>query len=77
LVRRSAVSGYRAPRGGALYVVHAGLELSRRALAVCVLCERGERLDRLAVRPDVESLRRLAGRIDEVPPSRSAPASSR
>jgi transposase len=47
-------------------VVHAGLELSRRALAVCVLCERGERLDRLAVRPDVESLRRLAGRIDEV-----------
>ena len=47
-------------------MLHAGLDLSRRKLDVCLLSERGEHLDQLVVPPDVESLRRLAGRIDEV-----------
>ena len=47
-------------------MLHAGLDLSRRKLDVCLLCEQGEHLDQLAVPPDVDSLRRLAGRIDEI-----------
>jgi hypothetical protein len=47
-------------------MLHAGLDLSRRKLDVCLLCEQGEQLDQLAVASDVDSLRRLAGRIDEV-----------
>jgi transposase len=47
-------------------MLHAGLDLSRRKLDVCLLSERGEHLDQLAVPPDIESLRRLARRIDEV-----------
>ena len=45
-------------------MLHAGLDLGRKRLDVCLLSGRGERLDQLAVPPDVESLRRLAGRID-------------
>jgi hypothetical protein len=48
-------------------MLHAGLDLSRRRLDVCLLSDRGEHLDQLAVPPDVDSLRRLAHRIDEVP----------
>src|SRR5215218_4033661 len=33
---------------------------------VCLLSEEGERLDQLAVPPDIDSLRRLAHRIDAV-----------
>ena len=47
-------------------MLHAGLDLSRRKLDVCLLSDRGEHLDQLAVPPDVDSLRRLARRIDEV-----------
>src|SRR5215213_5013584 len=47
-------------------MLHAGLDLSRRKVDVCLLSEEGEHLDQLAVAPDVESLRTLARRIDEV-----------
>ena len=47
-------------------MLHAGLDLSRKRLDVCLLSGEGEQLDQLAVAPDVDSLRRLAGRIDEV-----------
>jgi transposase len=47
-------------------MLHAGLDLSRKKLDVCLLSERGEHLDQLGVPPDVDSLRRLARRIDEV-----------
>jgi transposase len=47
-------------------MLHAGLDLSRKKLDVCLLSDRGEHLDQLAVPPDVDSLRRLAKRIEEV-----------
>ena len=47
-------------------MLHAGLDLSRRKVDVCLLSEAGEHLDQLAVPPDVDSLRTLARRIDEV-----------
>jgi transposase len=49
-----------------LDMLHAGLDLGRKKLDVCLLDEQGRHLDRLAVPPDVDSLGRLAGRIDEV-----------
>jgi len=42
------------------------LDLSRRKLDVCLLSDRGDRVDRLAVAPGVDSLRTLARRIEEV-----------
>ena len=47
-------------------MLHAGLDLSRKRLDVCLLSGDGEHLDQLAVPPDVDSLRRLAKRIDGV-----------
>jgi transposase len=47
-------------------MLHAGLDLSRRRIDVCLLSEHGEHVDQLAVPTDVESLRTLARRIDEV-----------
>ena len=47
-------------------MLHAGLDLSRRKLDVCLLSDRGEHIDQLAVPPDVDSLRTLARRVDEV-----------
>ena|SRR5215204_5752679 len=47
-------------------MLHAGLDLSRRKVDVCLLSEEREHLDQLAVSPDVDSLRTLARRIDEV-----------
>ena len=47
-------------------MLHAGLDLSRKRLDVCLLADDGEHLDQLAVPPDVDSLRRLARRIEEV-----------
>jgi transposase len=47
-------------------MLHAGLDLSRRKIDVCLLSERGELLDQLASPPDVDALRTLARRIDEV-----------
>jgi transposase len=47
-------------------MLHAGLDLSRRKVDVCLLSSEGEHLDQLAVAPDADSLRQLAGRIEEV-----------
>jgi transposase len=47
-------------------MLHAGLDLSRKKLDVCLLSDQGEHLDQLAVPPDVDSLKTLARRIDEV-----------
>ena len=47
-------------------MLHAGLELSRRKVDVCLLSDEGEHLDQLAVPPDVDSLKTLARRIEEV-----------
>ena len=47
-------------------MLHAGLDLSRKRLDVCLLDDEGEHLDQLAVAPDVDSLKRLARRIEEV-----------
>ena len=47
-------------------MLHAGLDLSRKKLDVCLLSDRGEHMDQVAVPPDVDSLKTLARRIDEV-----------
>jgi transposase len=47
-------------------MLHAGLDLSRRKVDVCLLNDRGERLDQLVVAPDLDSLRTLARRVDDV-----------
>jgi transposase len=47
-------------------MLHAGLDLSRRKLDVCLLGDDGEHLDQLAVAPDPDSLRQFARRIEEV-----------
>ena len=47
-------------------MLHAGLDLSRKKVDVCLHYEHGEHLDQLAVPPDVDSLRKLARRIEEV-----------
>jgi transposase len=47
-------------------MLHAGLDLGRKKLDVCLLSDEGERLDQLAVPPDVDSLRTLARRVEEV-----------
>jgi hypothetical protein len=39
-------------------MLHAGLDLSRKKLDVCLLSDRGEHLDQRAVPPDVASARR-------------------
>ena len=46
-------------------MLHAGLDLSRRKLDVCLLSDQGEHLDQLATPPDTDALRRLARRIEE------------
>jgi hypothetical protein len=52
-------------------MLHVGLDLSRRKVDVCLLNDEGVQLDQLAVAPDVDSLRALAKRIDEVHVSRA------
>jgi transposase len=47
-------------------MLHAGLDLSRRKVDVCLLSDRGGQLDQLATPPDADALRTLARRIDEV-----------
>jgi len=47
-------------------MLHAGLDLSRKKVDVCLLSETGEHLDQLAAPPDADSLRRLARRIEQV-----------
>ncbi len=47
-------------------MLHAGLDLSRRKVDVCLLSDQGEHLDQLVVPPDAGSLRTLARRIEDV-----------
>jgi transposase len=47
-------------------MLHAGLDLSRKKVDVCLLSQRGDDLDQLAVPPDADALRGLARRIDAV-----------
>jgi transposase len=47
-------------------MLHAGLDLSRRKIDICLLSESGVHADQLAAPPDVDALRSLARRIDEV-----------
>jgi transposase len=47
-------------------MLHAGLDLSRKKVDVCLLSNEGEHLDQLIVPPDAGSLRTLARRIEEV-----------
>jgi transposase len=46
-------------------MLHAGLDLSRKKVDVCLLSDEGKHLDQLVVPPDVDSLRTLARRIEE------------
>jgi hypothetical protein len=57
-------------------MLHAGSDLSRKKLDVCLLSDAGEHLDQLAVPPDVDSLKTLA-ESRRPTASRSAPSSSR
>jgi transposase len=47
-------------------MLHAGLDLSRKKVDVCLLSDEGEHLDQLAAPPDADGLKTLARRIDEV-----------
>ena len=47
-------------------MLHAGLDLSRRKVDVCLLSGSGEQVDQLAAPPDADALRTLARRIDAV-----------
>ena len=47
-------------------MLHAGLDLSRKKVDVCLLSDEGEHLDQLIVPPEAGSLRALARRIEEV-----------
>ena len=47
-------------------MLHAGLDLSRRKVDVCLLSESGDQVDQLAAPPDADALRTLARRIDAV-----------
>jgi transposase len=47
-------------------MLHAGLDLSRKKLDICLLSESGEQVDQLAAPPDADGLRTLARRIDEL-----------
>jgi transposase len=47
-------------------MLHAGLDLSRRKVDVCLLSESGEQVDQLAAPPDADALRTLARRIEAV-----------
>jgi len=47
-------------------MLHAGLDLSRKKLDICLLSDQGEHLDQLVTPPDADALRTLARRIEEV-----------
>jgi predicted NBD/HSP70 family sugar kinase len=53
-------------------MLHAGLDLSRKKVDVCLLSDQGEHLDQLATPPDADALRTLARRIEETIASPSA-----
>ena len=45
-------------------MLHAGLDLSRRRLDVCLIDDAGEVVGRLAAPPDADGLRRLVERVN-------------
>jgi transposase len=47
-------------------MLHAGLDLSRKKLDICLLSGSGEHVGQVAAAPDADALRILAGRIDVV-----------
>src|SRR5215218_4574126 len=47
-------------------MLHAGLDLSRKKIDICLLTGSGAHLDQLAAPPDADALRTLARRIEEV-----------
>ncbi len=47
-------------------MLHAGLDLSRRKIDVCLLSDQGEHLGQLVTPPDGDALRGLARRIEEI-----------
>src|SRR4051812_34181382 len=53
-------------------MLHAGLDLSRRRLDVCVLADSGELIAEATAPPDVDGLRSLAGRLNVGEPVRAA-----
>ncbi len=53
-------------------MLHAGLDLSRRKIDVCLLSDEGEHLDQLVVPPDVGSLKTSPGASRRFTQSRSA-----
>jgi hypothetical protein len=50
-------------RGGPMLMLHAGLDLSRRRLDVCLIGDHGDVVGRLAAPPDADGLRRLVERV--------------
>jgi transposase len=46
-------------------MLHAGLDLSRKQVDVCLLSEEGEHLGQLVTAPDGDALRSFARRIEE------------
>lgn len=46
-------------------MLHAGLDLSRKKVDVCLLCDQGEHVGQLVAPPDADGLRSLARRIEE------------
>src|SRR5829696_278502 len=52
-------------KGGPSSMLHAGLDLSRKKLDVCLLSDQGEHLDQLVSPPDGDALGTLARRIGE------------
>ena len=44
-------------------MLHAGLDLSRKKVDVCLLSEQGEHLDQLATPPDADALRTSCERL--------------
>jgi transposase len=46
-----------------VFVLHVGLDLSRKRIDVCLISDQGELIDRLAATPDRDGLYGLAARV--------------
>ena len=57
---RSGVSIEEQPRRRPVFMLHAGLDLSRKRLDYCLLDEHGEAVERGAAAPDADGLARFA-----------------
>jgi transposase len=51
------------PREEKVFVLHVGLDLSRKRVDVCLISDQGELIDRLAATPDRDGLHGLARRV--------------